>query len=143
MTRDDIVAEARRWIGTPYRQKGRSARGLDCLGLLVMLGRAFDIAHVDAQDYSNWPREDLLVLRVLATHLTPLPIQTERLAGCIGAFAERRLPGHVGVFSEQAGVVHLIHARTAPPMVVEEAWPNIRRTELRLIGLFALPGMVP
>lgn len=141
MTRDQVVAEARRWVGTPYRVRGRSERGLDCLGLLVMLGRAFEIPHVDQQDYSIWPDANRLILHRLAEYLVAVPFNT-RLPGCIGAFAERRLPCHVGVFSERHDVVHVIHARIASPSrVAEEPWATMPRTEMRMIGLFALPGM--
>ncbi len=42
MTRSSIVAEARRWIGTPYHHQA-SVRGVgcDCLGLLRGVYRAF------------------------------------------------------------------------------------------------------
>jgi NlpC/P60 family putative phage cell wall peptidase len=41
MTRDDIVAEARSWIGTPYRhQASLKGVGCDCLGLVRGVWRA-------------------------------------------------------------------------------------------------------
>lgn len=140
MTRSEIIAEARRWIGTPYRPRGRSIRGLDCLGLLVMIGQHFGVPHTDRTDYSLWPRHDYLILRTLGEALRPQPMAPDTcLDGCVGVFAERRLPGHVGVFSRQHSAAHLIHARITPGRVVEQAWIN--HEEMRLIGLFAFPGM--
>ncbi len=41
MTRDDIIAEARSWIGTPYRhQASLKGVGCDCLGLVRGVGGA-------------------------------------------------------------------------------------------------------
>lgn len=139
MTGAEIVAEARSWIGVPYRVRGRSRQGIDCLGLLVMIGRHFEIPHVDEQEYSSWPRHDHLILRRLAQHLVRLPMTETPRPGLVGCFAERTLPGHVGIFSELYGALHLVHARVSPREVCEHAWlPN---SEMRLIGLFAFPGM--
>lgn len=42
MTRDELVAEARSWIGTPYRhQASLKGVGCDCAGLVRGLWRAF------------------------------------------------------------------------------------------------------
>lgn len=143
MTRAEIITEARRYLGVRYQKKGRSERGLDCLGLLVMLGRTFDVPHTDAQDYSDWPRSDHLILHTLDRYLIrQSPLTPPALwPGLVGVFAERRLPGHTGVFSERDRRVYLIHARINPPCVIEECWDQVPRHELRLIGLYAFPGM--
>jgi hypothetical protein len=139
MTRDEIVAEARGWIGTPFRPNGRSRLGLDCLGLVVMLGRKFGIPHTDAADYSMWPSEERLILRQLGEYLDRVHPQA-RQDGCIGAFAQQRLPCHVGVLSTRYGRPHVIHTRIAPPVVLEQLLEP--QADLRLIAAFSLPGMV-
>jgi cell wall-associated NlpC family hydrolase len=141
MTRAEIIAETRRWIGTRYVKRGRTEYGLDCLGLLVMVGRHFEIPHTDEQHYSDWPRGDLLILTRLSQYLRKLPPSTPLLAGMVGVFAERRLPGHAGIFSELHGQTHLIHARIHPGKVIEECWGQVPNREFRLIGLFDFPGV--
>jgi cell wall-associated NlpC family hydrolase len=140
MTREEVQVEARKWLMTPYRRKGRSARGLDCIGFLVVVGRAFNVPHQDELDYKDWPQQDHLILRKLEQYLDRLPPNTD-LPGTIGVFAERRLPGHVGIFSQKNGRVYVIHARCLPPRVIEEAWGQVPRSQLRLIGLFGFPGL--
>lgn len=140
MTRDEVQAEARKWVHVRYARKGRSRAGIDCVGFLVMVGRAFEVPHQDETEYSDWPQQDHLILRKLAQYLEPLPIDTAK-PGTIGVFAERRLPGHVGIFTEKHGVVHLVHARMPSGMVIEEPWTQVPRHELRLIGLFGFPGL--
>jgi cell wall-associated NlpC family hydrolase len=141
MTGDDVVGEARKWIGTRYRNQGRSERGIDCLGLLVMVGRTFNVPHTDEPSYSVAPSADHLILKRLAQYLDRLPYSTAPAVGTIGVFAEARLPGHVGFFSRKHGVVHLIHARLIPARVVEESWHAIAHDTLRLIALFGFPGL--
>jgi cell wall-associated NlpC family hydrolase len=140
MTREQVQEEARKWLRTPYRARGRSSAGLDCIGVLVMVGRSFNVRHVDRLDYSNWPAQDHLILKELGQYLDRLPISSE-LPGTIGVFAEKRLPGHAGIFSEKYGVTHLIHARVLGRRVLEEPWARMPRHEIRLIGLFCFPGL--
>jgi hypothetical protein len=141
MTRAEIEAETRRWVGTRYQKRGRANPGLDCLGLLVMVGRHFAIPHTDIQNYSDWPRGDHLILHTLDRFLRRLQPATPLLPGMVGVFAERRLPGHTGIFSELHGQTHVIHARIYPGKVIEECWGQVPTRELRLIGLFDFPGV--
>lgn len=42
---EQIIAEARSWVGVRYRHRGRSRRrGVDCVGLILEVGRAVDAA---------------------------------------------------------------------------------------------------
>lgn len=140
MTADEVVAAARGWLDVPYVKRGRERTGVDCLGLGVMVARELGVPHEDQVDYQLSPRADLLILRTLGRFLVRQPAAPIR-PGLVGCFAERTHPGHIGIFSRKHGRIHLIHARRLPPRVVEESWEMIPRGELRLIGLFAFPGM--
>jgi cell wall-associated NlpC family hydrolase len=140
MTRAEIVEQARCWLRTPYRKCGRDKHGLDCLGLLIMVGRHFNVPHTDTQHYSEWPRTDLLILKKLSQHLVRVPPTQKPKPGMVGVFAELRLPGHVGIFSELHRTTHVIHARITPRQVVEESWPQLTE-QVRLVALFDFPGV--
>lgn len=140
MTRDEVVREARSWLGVPYRERGRSRIGIDCIGLLVVVGQAFQVPHVDHADYGAWPDPHHRILRVLGQYLDRAPVDGP-LPGTIGVFAEGRLPGHVGFFSEQHGHTHLIHARTGGPVTEQQYRPLGPRRAFRLVALFAFPGL--
>lgn len=54
--RDDIVAEARSWIETPFLHLGRSkGLGVDCIGLVICVARAVDFYVVDTEWYPPQP----------------------------------------------------------------------------------------
>ena len=55
MSADAFVAEARALIGVPWRHRGRSLRGLDCVGLVALAGVA--AALPNARDVSGYGRE--------------------------------------------------------------------------------------
>jgi cell wall-associated NlpC family hydrolase len=139
--RGDVVAEARKWIGIPYRPKGRSERGLDCIGLLIVVGRAFAVPHEDQQHYTDYPTQERQLLALMDTYLARRRVH-EPWDGLIGVFSERRLPAHVGIFARRSDVPHLIHARLSERKVVEEAYDLDPLTRpYRLLGLFAYPGL--
>lgn len=138
MRGETVVAEARAWVDTPYRRRGRSASGIDCLGLLIVVARALDVAYVDHVDYGDWPDPRHRILRELDTQLKVMP--TAPFNGAIGVFNQRsyRLPCHAGFFAAEAGVVRVIHARIDVLRVVEEIYrPHDSLSELRLIRLYA------
>lgn len=143
MTRDQVIAEAQSWVRVPFRKGGRSRTGVDCLGLLVVIGRALNVHHVDEPNYSQWPDPRRMLLKKLRQYLIEMPPNSD-LPGLVGAFAEKRLPGHVGIFTRKGGLVHLVHARMPPPhTVVEEDWSKVPAGEFHLLSLFAFPGMEP
>ena len=50
-TRNDIVKEAKQWIDTVWRHQGRNARGIDCAGLIVVVGHKNEVMNYDCKDY--------------------------------------------------------------------------------------------
>lgn len=46
LTRAAIITAARAQLGTPFRHQGRSAQGVDCVGLLICIGRALDLPRI-------------------------------------------------------------------------------------------------
>jgi cell wall-associated NlpC family hydrolase len=141
MTPDEVVAEARTWIGVPYRKCGRSrTAGVDCLGLLVNVGIRFQVPHKDEPNYSEWPDPHYRILKTLSRYLRIVP--GEPRPGTVGVFANSKLPGHVGFFSELNGRLHVIHARMDVRKVAEHEFQHGRFfTDARLIRLYAFPEL--
>lgn len=56
VTPEQLIAEARTWLGTPYSSQGRTREnGLDCGGLLIVVGRALGLTELEELGYSNSP----------------------------------------------------------------------------------------
>jgi cell wall-associated NlpC family hydrolase len=138
MTRAEIMAEARAWLGVKYRQKGRSREsGLDCIGLLVVVGRAFAVPHQDHNDYADHPDNGRRLLAEFDRVLALAP-PTSPWPGTIGVFTDSHLPCHCGIFSERFGVVHLIHAMLGRRIVLEEPF---RASAFRLVRRYQFPAL--
>lgn len=72
----DIVGEARRWVGTPFRHRGHHiGRACDCVGIVRGVVRAFDLVDVppevehELEAYSRTPNPRRMG-ELLATFLT-------------------------------------------------------------------------
>ena len=127
MTREQILAEALSWIGTPYRH-GQMAKGLgaDCLGFLA--GVAHAIGYVDARStvrnpkyrvYGRSPNSEMLD-EVCEEYLARIDVAAAGLADVI-----RMTPQNSGRHAQHFGMVsrvgpdgtptHMIHCTNAGP----------------------------
>ncbi len=141
MTRAEIQAEARQWLGVRYRKQGRSRRGIDCLGIPVMIGRRFDVPHEDRTDYHSEPDLDRLILTTFDRYLLRVNPQNLKPGMC-GVFAETRLPCHAGIFTWLHDRLHIVHARLDVQKVVEQEYrPQDILPEMRLIRAYDFPGV--
>jgi hypothetical protein len=143
MTRAEIVAEARSWIGTRFRPKGRSRQGVDCIGLLVVVGRAFAVPHEDQQHYTDWPDPERRMLATFDRYLLRCLPGEPDWDGTLGVFpTHKALPGHVGFFSSRHGQRHLVHARASAHVVLEEPFDTDPQTRsMLLVARYAFPGL--
>ncbi|MGS4947765.1 hypothetical protein ACVDG3_20000 [Meridianimarinicoccus sp. RP-17] len=135
--RTAAVAEARSWIGVPFRHQGRSRRGVDCVGLLVQIGRALDVPHDDVTGYTR-RAQGMGFLEHFRAHLTEIAL-TDAGPGDVAVFIEHLYPCHTGLLSDLHGVPHLIHAHAGRGQVMEEPfqgeWPARLRFAFRFPDL--------
>lgn len=55
MRSSEILAEARRWIDTPYRhQAAKLGSGVDCIGLIVSVGRALELLDMTDKQFAPY-----------------------------------------------------------------------------------------
>ncbi len=102
-----IVAKARELIGTPYQHQARlPGIGMDCAGPIVWVGRelGFLPPGFDVSDYGRQPTGRLDAL--LSEWLEP----SEMKPGAIVGIRWHKLTHHIGIVSENAGALTLIHA---------------------------------
>ena len=122
---DSIVAEARTWLGVPWRHQGRSRTGVDCAGLVVQVARALELADYDTTAYSRRPQGQGFVAHFQA-QMDGLAIPQAQ-AGDVLIFADQAYPCHCGFLTEWRDRPHLLHAHATRRQVIEEPytgeWP--------------------
>ncbi|MGB0749047.1 MAG: C40 family peptidase [Magnetospiraceae bacterium] len=145
--RQQIVALARDWIGTPFQHQGRlKGVGVDCAGLVIGVTRELGLAPEDRPTYGHAP--DRYVLGEMLD-------RQARLKGRDGACAEpgdlllfwvsdRRYPQHLGIATgRQNGDLMMVHAYARPGKnklnkVLE--MPLGPYFYSRLVAVYAIPG---
>lgn len=103
---DDVVAEARRWIGTPFHHQGRLLGvGVDCAGLVIGVAKALGLAtdYQDCTDYSRQPDGEMT--RLLVAHLDRVRF-TDRRGGDVVHVAWSMIPQHVGILTNAGTLIH-------------------------------------
>jgi len=115
---ESIVREARAQIGTPFRHQGRiPGVALDCVGLLVVVGRGCGLRVADETTY---PRET----------------DGEVLRRCLEAVC-RRIPvrgvepGDILIFLRGASLWHAGIVTKQDPLTMVHAWARFSRSRVR------------
>ncbi|MDA0307505.1 MAG: NlpC/P60 family protein [Proteobacteria bacterium] len=133
ITEQQIIEQARTWLGTKYHHQGRlkkSARGfggVDCIGLVIGIidelgiqdGDENSLVAADETNYSMYPEQGRLVSSI-QKHLREVPKEQMRV-GDVLLFKTFKDPQHVGLLSEYpSGGVGLIHCNSSAGKVVEQ-----------------------
>ena len=151
VTRDQIVAEARSWIGVPWRHQGRNRSGVDCVGLAIAVSRALGVLpnHADKVGYSRLPTLYLLVeTAAVWMRKKTGPDFDDRQPGDIVFLRPNDTyawPSHLGILTRlQDGELGLVHAynglkKKKADVVLETHytpwWPNT-------VAVMEMPGLV-
>lgn len=115
-----FISAARARIGTPFRHRGRTATGLDCIGLLVVALHAAGRVPVDRRTYGRQPDRDRL-RETVREHFGP-PVSDMR-PGDIVLMRWSDRPQHVAIVGDYAhGGLSLIHSDNAFGAVTEHRY---------------------
>lgn len=144
---DLIQAEARTWVGSPYRHQGKlKGRAVDCVGLILGVGHALDflaITRAEWAEFANYSRtpNPRKMGEAMARFLDPLPLakEDEPPAGAVGWFGWRdEMPMHLAIIGQFEGRKTMIHAFSHAERCVEHGfvseWPG------RVVSWWAYPG---
>jgi len=143
ITQQQIITQARTWLGTKYHHQGRlkkssrGAGGVDCIGLVIGIidelgiedGNGNSLVDADETNYSMHPENGRLV-KSIQQHLRQVPIE-QMCVGDVLLFKTFKDPQHVGLLSEypSGGHAHegaliqhfgLIHCNSSAGKVVEQ-----------------------
>lgn len=112
ITRTDILAEAVRWIGTPYcHQASKCGVGADCLGLIVGIWNALDTQPLKLarRDQRSWAQhaDGEPLLDGLRERLIERPL-AEAVPGDVHALRWRkRWPAsHLAILMDDGTIIH-------------------------------------
>ncbi|MDN7456603.1 NlpC/P60 family protein [Burkholderia cenocepacia] len=103
-TRDQIVAEARSWLGTPYRHQGRlKGVSVDCAGLVVGVAQALGLPALDMSGYARRPDGSL---RDFVHGQTEAVAPGAQQGGDIVIFQWQNAPVHLALLTAPDCIIH-------------------------------------
>lgn len=115
--RDDIVAEAREWLGTPFHHQARAKNaGVDCIGLIVAIAKKFGFAHTDIAAYPHQPIHGIFINAINAQTLL-VPLDDVQIGDML-LFKFEAEPQHIALVSETYPLT-MIHAYAQARRCVE------------------------
>lgn len=130
---------ARRYLRVPFRHQGRNpARGIDCIGLLVLAAHdaGLDLGAHDRRNYGRDPAHRLLDERLQAAFGAPRATADLQPGDVVALRYAGRAMRHVGIVGEREGRLSLIHTDSQHGRVVEhDLLPDHRR---HILGVYRL-----
>lgn len=141
-TRDDIVAETRHWVGTPYHHQASTCGiGTDCLGLVRGVWRA--LHGVEAETMPAYSRDwaeatgDETMLAAARRHLREID-RSAAQRGDILVFRFRAyaVAKHVGILTEAGRMIHAVEGHAVAEVALVPWW---RRHSA---AAFSFPGII-
>lgn len=118
MNRQALVDTARRLVGTPYRDEGRSRTGVDCYGLLLVVAQAHGLAAPVEAGYGSRP-SGLHMRRQLLAYCDPVPFAAVS-PGDILHLRYGDQPQHLALVSAH-DPLRIVHADSRLGRVVEQS----------------------
>jgi NlpC/P60 family putative phage cell wall peptidase len=140
MRRDVVLAEAARWIGTPYRHQGaRLGVGCDCLGLVRGIWRAIYGCEPEALPaYSpDWAetRDDDPLIEAARRHMIEIDPLEARPGDMLVFRWRRHLPAkHLGIAARSSMLIHAYEGHSVALSPLVPAWRS------RIAAAFIFPS---
>jgi NlpC/P60 family putative phage cell wall peptidase len=140
-TRNDVVAEARRWLGTPYHhQASLCGVGTDCLGLVRGVWRALHGVEAEAvpaytRDWAEATDEETM-LDAARRHLHEVD-RTAVTCGDVIVFRYRAhaVAKHVGILTGPGRMIHAIQGAAVAEVPLGSWWCRHMAAAFRFPGI--------
>lgn len=107
-TRNEVVEAARQYIGIKFYHQGRTKHGIDCVGLLLAVGRDIGLELEDYPTYTTAVEPEKFI-HYIESQTDPLP-KTPIRHGNIVLLRQAMYPMHCGIITKDKGRTQLIHA---------------------------------
>ena len=134
ITREQIIAEARTWIGCPFHHQGRlKGVGADCAGVVIGTANALGLTDFDTVAYARQP-DGAAMQKVLDEQMHKISF-AEIQYGDVILFCFDKDPQHVGFYTD----IGLLHSYAQVKKCIEtsldETWIKRIRGVYRFKGI--------
>lgn len=132
MTANTIIAAASAYLGTRWHHQGRSAAGVDCIGLMVLTARDCGMVIDDETGYSRQP-DGRQLQAALDKYLQRIDAPEP---GAVLLMRFERDPQHVALMADGGDIIHAYAgARKVVRHRLDEIWAR------RIVAAYRFPGV--
>jgi NlpC/P60 family putative phage cell wall peptidase len=136
-TADLVVAEARRWLKTPFLHQGRlRGVGVDCAGVVIGVAHDLGLSAFDVTGYARHP-DGRSLEAMCDANMTRVAMDEVR-AGDVLLMRFGREPQHLAIVT-QASPMQILHAQGEIGACVEHSLDV--RWRRRIVRAYRLPGV--
>lgn len=129
--RDDIVEQARSYLGVKWVHQGRTRAGMDCAGLIIAVAHELSLHYVDDIGYSRTPDGNRLRDMLNANAVR----KTDAETGDIILMRFQTEPQHLAI-KTPIGVIHSYMAvRKVVEHSIDETWSR------RIVAVYSFKGV--
>lgn len=134
VTREQIVAAARGWIGTRWHHQGRlKGVGVDCAGLILGTAKELGLTEFDMTGYGHRPDSRELE-QLCHDHMKSIPVARAR-PGDVLLIEVDKQPQHMA-FKTDIGMIHAFAPlRSVVEHRIDENWAE------RIVAAFRISGV--
>lgn len=120
LSHDEVgaCAAARSALGWTFRHAGRNDRGIDCVGLVMLVADRMGWSHDRFRDYPSGIKGDR-VAEELSRRMTPVD---SLRPGDVVLCRVKRLPAHVAIVSDRATLIHAAYGRGVVEHGIDDRW---------------------
>lgn len=134
--RSPIIVEAEKHLGVRWVHQGRNQLGLDCAGLIVVVGNGLNLINYQTETYARRTAGLEFLNHFKQAGLTGVrPADVK--SGDVLVFRDGIFPCHCGLYSNEDNVEYLIHAYARAKKVVKDEYT--RDWQQRLTYIFRFP----
>lgn len=119
---NDIIYVANALVGVPYRHQGRNQNGVDCAGLIVVVGQMLDLmTDEEKRNYPRRPDTNTFTKEMIKVGLKQRPFGKHE-HGDILRLNTSGWPVHLGIYEvDDRGMEWVIHAYQPHKRVTRDA----------------------
>lgn len=124
-SRTTIIEEARRYLNVPWRHQGRTKHGIDCAGLVLLVGRKLGLMpeNYDVHGYGRRPNE-FSFINAFRENMDERPLDDAKPGDAV-TFVDGPYPCHVGILTEKNGARYFIHAYAGSRKTIEQPFDGV------------------
>ncbi len=134
---ENFHLKAHKYIGVRFRHRGRTERGLDCIGLLVLTAKDCGYDIYKEIPYGREPKNAMMEAQFFEYLGNPVDKKPEVNDIVLMKLRPEAQPSHVGVITHHPHGLGIIHAYGEAGRVVHQRFSN--KIANKVVGVYEWP----